>query len=411
MLENITYKISDFDYDLPQGLIAQTPIEPRDASRLLVVHRDSGMFEHRHFRDIGAYLQPGDLLIANQSRVLPARLLGYRVGTGGSVEVLLLAERPDLGFDYWETLVRPGRRLREGSHIVFGDEIGKDGEMQQGAFLQAEVLERTEAGGRIVRFTVENRSSFTLERGRGRDKSRPYERQDMVEQGNGTRAGVNPAPTDEARAEVPNVTVRGVIEQVGRMPLPPYIHETLRDPERYQTVYARIMGSAAAPTAGLHFTPNLLEQLRQQGVRVGFVTLHIGLDTFRPIECEDVNEHKMHSEEIDLDAPTAELINETRRADGRVVAVGTTAVRVLESVASFHDGRIEPYHGATRLFIAPGYRFRVVDAMITNFHLPRSTLLLLVSAFASKSLIEETYQEAIRERYRFYSFGDAMLML
>ena len=413
MLENITYKISDFDYELPQGLIAQTPIEPRDASRLLVVHRDSGKFEHRHFRDIGAYLRPGDLLIANQSRVLPARLLGHRVGTGGSVEVLLLAERPDLGFDYWETLVRPGRRLREGSHIVFGDEIGNDGEMQQGAFLQAEVLERTEAGGRIVRFTVENRSSLTLERGRGRDKSRPYERQDMVDQGTGTgtRVGVNPAPTDEARTEVPNVTVRGVIEQVGRMPLPPYIHETLHDSERYQTVYARIMGSAAAPTAGLHFTPHLLEQLRQQGVRVGFVTLHIGLDTFRPIECEDVNEHKMHSEEIDLDAPTAELINETRRAGGRVVAVGTTAVRVLESVGSFHDGRIEPYHGATRLFIKPVYRFRVVDAMITNFHLPRSTLLLLVSAFASKSLIEEAYQEAIRERYRFYSFGDAMLML
>ena len=411
MLENITYKISDFDYELPQGLIAQTPIEPRDASRLLVVHRDSGLFEHRHFRDIGAYLRPGDLLIANQSRVLPARLLGHRVGTGGSVEVLLLTERPDLGFDYWETLVRPGRRLREGSHIVFGDEIGNDGEMQQGAFLQAEVLERTEAGGRIVRFTVENRSSFTLERGRGRDKSRPYERQDMVDQGTVTRAGVNPAPTDEARTEVPNVTVRGVIERVGRMPLPPYIHETLRDPERYQTVYARIAGSAAAPTAGLHFTPHLLEQLRQQGVRVGFVTLHIGLDTFRPIECEDVREHKMHSEEIDLDAPTAELINETRRAGGRVVAVGTTAVRVLESVGSFHDGRIEPYHGATRLFITPGYRFRVVDAMITNFHLPRSTLLLLVSAFASKSLIEEAYQEAIRERFRFYSFGDAMLML
>ena len=413
MLENTTYKISDFDYDLPQGLIAQTPIEPRDASRLLVVHRDSGMFEHRHFRDIGAYLRPGDLLIANQSRVLPARLLGHRVGTGGSVEVLLLAERPDLGFDYWETLVRPGRRLREGSHIVFGDEIGNDGETQQGAFLQAEVLERTEAGGRIVRFTVENRSSLTLERGRGRDKSRPYERQDMVDQGTGTgtRVGVNPAPTDEARTAVHNVTVRGVIEQLGRMPLPPYIHETLRDPERYQTVYARIAGSAAAPTAGLHFTPHLLEQLRQQGVRVGFVTLHVGLDTFRPIECEDVREHKMHSEEIDLDAPTAELINETRRAGGRVVAVGTTAVRVLESVASFHDGRIEPYHGATRLFITPGYRFRVVDAMITNFHLPRSTLLLLVSAFASKSLIEEAYQEAIRERYRFYSFGDAMLML
>ena len=223
--------------------------------------------------------------------------------------------------------------------------------------------------------------------------------------------GGNPAPTDEARADVPDVTVRDLIEQLGRMPLPPYIHETLQDPERYQTVYARITGSAAAPTAGLHFTPHLLEQLRGQGVRVGFVTLHVGLDTFRPIECEDVRDHKMHSEEIDLDAATAELINETRRAGGRVVAVGTTAVRVLESVASFYEGRIEPYHGATRLFIMPGYRFQVVDAMITNFHLPRSSLMLLVSAFASKALIEKAYQEAIRERYRFFSFGDAMLML
>ena len=383
MLENITYHISDFDYELPQELIAQTPIEPRDAARLLLVHRDSGKFEHRHFRDIGAYVRPGDLLIANQSRVLPARLLGHRVETGGAVEVLLLVERPDLGPDYWETLVRPGRRLREGSRIVFG--TGNGSEMRQGTFLQAEILERTEAGGRIVRFTVGNTASLTY--------------------GRGTRAGVNPAPT------VSNETVRELIERLGRMPLPPYIHETLHDPERYQTVYARISGSAAAPTAGLHFTPHLLEQLRQQGVRVGFVTLHVGLDTFRPIECEDIREHKMHSEEIDLDAPTAELINETRRAGGRVVAVGTTAVRVLESVASFHEGRIEPYHGATRLFITPGYRFQVVDAMITNFHLPRSTLLLLVSAFASKALIEEAYREAIRERYRFYSFGDAMLIL
>src|SRR6266566_9181703 len=403
MLENITYNISDFDYDLPQELIAQTPIEPRDASRLLLVHRDSERFEHRHFRDIGTYVRPGDLLIANQSRVLPARLPGHRAETGGAVEVLLLVERPDLGPDYWETLVRPGRRLREGSRIVFGN--GGGGEMQRGAFLQAEVLERTEAGGRIVRFTIGNTASLT--------------------QGRGTRAGVNPAPTDEAyrrggvypRPRIErgegnhNVTVRDLIEQLGRMPLPPYIHETLHDPERYQTVYARISGSSAAPTAGLHFTPYLLEQLRRQGVRVGFVTLHVGLDTFRPIECEDVRDHKMHSEEIDLDAPTAELIHETRRAGGRVVAVGTTAVRVLESVASFHDGRIKPYHGATRLFITPGFCFQVVDAVITNFHLPRSTLLLLVSAFASKALIEEAYQEAIRERYRFYSFGDAMLIL
>jgi S-adenosylmethionine:tRNA-ribosyltransferase-isomerase (queuine synthetase) len=454
MLDDVTYNIRDFDYELPQELIAQTPVEPRDASRLLVVHRDSETFEHRHFRDIGEYLRPGDLLIANQSRVLPARLIGHRSETGGAVEVLLLAERADLGPDCWETLVRPGRRLREGSRIVFGNDTANNAEIQHGAYLYAEVLERTDAGGRIVRFTVENGSLSTKGRERGHDELRTYERQDKADQGTGTRAGMegtragaSPAPTiyeagnqlptysrgiplrvpsgmsgDVSRlhhdpSQVPSergdddVTVRDLIEKLGRMPLPPYIHETLKDPERYQTVYARITGSAAAPTAGLHFTPHLLEQLRKQGVRVGFVTLHVGLDTFRPIECEDVRDHKMHSEEIDLDVPTAELIRETRRAGGRVVAVGTTAVRVLESVASFHEDRIEPFHGATRLFITPGYRFQVVDAMITNFHLPRSSLILLVSAFASKALIEKTYQEAIRERYRFFSFGDAMLML
>ena len=345
--------------------------------------------------------------------------------------------------------------------------------------MQAEVLERTDAGGRIVRFRVEGGSLSTrnhearaegTREGNGNTKAGardrtgaspvptlheadnqlpPYSRgiplrvpsgsgedgdtsrlhddplrvpSGLGEDGDTSRLhddplhptagmGRNPALTDEAWVDVPDVTVRDLIEQLGRMPLPPYIHETLQDPERYQTVYARISGSAAAPTAGLHFTPHLLEQLREQGVRVGFVTLHVGLDTFRPIECEDVRDHKMHSEEIDLDAATAELINETRRAGGRVVAVGTTAVRVLESVASFYEGRIEPYHGATRLFIMPGYRFQVVDAMITNFHLPRSSLMLLVSAFASKALIEKAYQEAIRERYRFFSFGDAMLML
>jgi S-adenosylmethionine:tRNA ribosyltransferase-isomerase len=353
-------KISDFDYDLPPALIAQTPIEPRDASRLLVINRASGALEHRHFRDIGEYLRPCDLLIANQSRVIPARLLGKRAETGGAVEVLLLAERTDLGPDYWETLVRPGRRLHEGSRLVFSHETLPH------LTLNAEILQRTEAGGRIVRFFP---------------------------------------------AAGQSLNVRQLVELLGRMPLPPYIHETLTDPERYQTVYARISGSAAAPTAGLHFTPGLLEHLRKRGVRVGFVTLHVGLDTFRPVECEDVSEHKMHSEEIELDAPTAELINETRKAGGRVVAVGTTSVRVLESVASFYNGRVEPYQGATRLFITPGYRFRIVDAMITNFHLPRSTLLLLVSAFASKALIEQAYQDAMREHYRFYSFGDAMLIL
>jgi S-adenosylmethionine:tRNA ribosyltransferase-isomerase len=379
-----TLKISDFDYDLPQELIAQTPIEPRDASRLLVVHRASQTFQHRHFRDIGDYLRPGDLLIANQSRVIPARLLGHRAGTGGTVEVLLLAERPDLGPDHWETLVRPGRRLHAGARILFGDAT------TQGPQLEGEVLQRTDAGGRIVRFSVgahfiapmNGLDPVTEQNGPGHNEVRPY-----------------------------RISVRHLIEELGKMPLPPYIHETLKDPERYQTVYARISGSAAAPTAGLHFTPHLLEQLRQRGVRIGFVTLHVGLDTFRPVECEKVSDHKMHSEEIALDAPTVELINETRRAGGRIIAVGTTSVRTLESVVHFHKGHIQPYQGPTRLFITPGYRFQVVNAMITNFHLPRSTLLLLVSAFMGKSLMEKAYQEAIREKYRFFSFGDAMLLM
>ena len=355
-------QISDYDYDLPPELIAQTPLESRDSSRLLVIERATGALAHRHFREIGAYLRPGDLLIANQSRVIPARLLGKRAESGGNVEVLLLVERPDLGIDTWETLVRPGRRLREGALVLFRNAEGR-------ALLQARMLQRTPAGGRVVRLTS------------------------LVEQENAPQTGV-----------------RELIDQLGRMPLPPYIHETLNDPERYQTVYSRISGSAAAPTAGLHFTPELLERLRGQGVRVGFVTLHVGLDTFRPVEVEDFREHKMHSEEIDLDEPTAELIRQTRREGGRVIAVGTTAVRVLESVASIHAGQALPYRGATRLFITPGYRFQLVDALITNFHLPRSSLLLLVSAFSSKALMERAYQEAIRERYRFFSFGDAMFI-
>jgi S-adenosylmethionine:tRNA ribosyltransferase-isomerase len=365
--------ISDFDYELPLELIAQTPIEPRDSSRLLVVQRTTRSFAHRHFRDIGDYLRPGDLLIANQSRVIPARLLGKRAGTGGSAEVLLLAERSDLGANTWETLVRPGRRLREGSRILFGTTASAPEPR-----LLGEILQRTEANGRIVRFSLPEAELTT-----SAHSNDPY--------------GL--------------LAVRQRIDELGKMPLPPYIHETLQDPERYQTVYARISGSAASPTAGLHFTPGLLEQLRQQGVRIGFVTLHVGLDTFRPVEVEDVREHKMHSEEIMLDEPTAELIRETRTAGGRVIAVGTTSVRVLESVARLSAGRIAPYRGYTDLFITPGTRFQVVDALITNFHLPRSTLLLLVSAFMGKSLMERAYQEAIRERYRFFSFGDAMLIL
>jgi S-adenosylmethionine:tRNA ribosyltransferase-isomerase len=380
MSEHMSLRMSDFDYELPEELIAQTPVEPRDSSRLLVVERATGRLAHRHFRDIGEFLRPGDLLIANQSRVIPARLLGRRAETGGIIEVLLLSERPDLGPDVWEALVRPGRRLREGARILFGEESGS----ASGALLEGEILERTEAGGRIVRLSVPTSNASATTGMPGTGAGLPF---------------------------LPGVSVHERIEQVGRMPLPPYIHETLADPERYQTVYARISGSAAAPTAGLHFTPQLLDSLRQRGVRVGFVTLHVGLDTFRPVEVEDVSQHKMHSEEIDLDAPTAELINETRKAGGRVIAVGTTSVRTLEGVASASGGKIEPYHGNTRLFITPGYHFQVVDAMITNFHLPRSTLLLLVSAFASKPLIEKAYQEAIRERYRFFSFGDAMLLL
>jgi S-adenosylmethionine:tRNA ribosyltransferase-isomerase len=363
-IETYSSQISDFDYDLPPELIAQTPIEPRDSSRLLIVERASGTLTHRHFCEIGDYLQPGDLLIANQSRAIPARLLGRRAGTGGQVEVLLLSERHDLGPDTWETLVRPGRRLREGSLVLFGQETDP-------VTLRGEILTRTDAGGRVVRFTLQSR-------------------RDMP-----------PAPP---------TSVRALIDQCGRMPLPPYIHETLTDPERYQTVYSRITGSAAAPTAGLHFTPELLNRLRQRGVQVGFVTLHVGLDTFRPVEVEDFRDHTMHSEEIELDEATAALIQEIRRNGGRVIAVGTTAIRVLESVASLHNGQARPYHGSTRLFITPGYRFQLVDALITNYHLPRSTLLLLVSAFAGKSLIEHAYQTAIRERYRFFSFGDAMFI-
>lgn len=356
--------IADFSYDLPHELIAQTPIEPRDSSRLLVLHRGSGLIEHRHFRDIGAYLRPGDLLVANQSRVLPARLLGVKEDSGGRAEVLLLAIRSDLGTDYWEALVRPGRRLRAGQRIVFAD----------GA-LTAEIFDRTPSGGRIVHLA----------------------------------AGAG--------------SVAEAIARVGAVPLPPYIHTPLADAERYQTVYARAPGSAAAPTAGLHFTPELLAALMTQGIDMATVTLHIGLDTFRPIGEEDLEEHVMHSEEIELDAEAADKINATRESEGRIVAVGTTSVRVLESVAAFteemrqsgeladSDALVTAWRGRTSLFLRPGSPFRAVDVMITNFHLPRSTLLVLVSAFAGRELTLRAYEEAVAERYRFYSFGDAMLIL
>ena len=356
-------RISDFDYTLPPERIAQTPVEPRDSSRLFVIHRQTQTFEHRIFRDVVAYLRPGDLLVANQSRVLPARLLGVKEETGGQVELLLLSARGDIGPDCWEALVRPGKRIHAGQRLSFGD----------GA-LVAEALAATEAGGRIVRLI----------------------------------------PREGSIAEA--------VERVGVAPLPPYIHERLADAERYQTVYAREPGSAAAPTAGLHFTTDLLSRIEAMGVGVAYLTLHIGLDTFRPVEKDDLSEHVMHSEEIEMTAETAQRINATRAAGGRIIAVGTTSVRTLEAVAQLTAGQHEEasdeatplvmaYRGRTRLFITPGYQFRVVDALITNFHLPRSTLLALVSAFAGREVIARAYAEAIAQEYRFYSFGDAMLIV
>lgn len=350
-------RISDFDYTLPPDLIAQTPVEPRDSSRLLVVHRETGALEHRIFRDLPTYLRPGDLLVANQSRVLPARLLGEKVETGGRVELLLLSVRGDLGPDYWEALVRPGKRVHTGQTLSFG-----------GGALLAEPLDATPAGGRIVRLRA--------------------------------REG----------------TVAEAIARVGVAPLPPYIHERLADAERYQTVYAREPGSAAAPTAGLHFTDDLLARVREMGVGIAYVTLHIGLDTFRPVEEDDLTDHVMHSEEIEVSQQAAEAINATRAAGGRVIAIGTTSVRTLEAVGALAaeqgaPGPVISYRGRTRLFIAPGFSFRVVDAMVTNFHLPRSTLLALVSAFAGRERMLSVYAEAIAQQYRFYSFGDAMLLL
>ncbi len=346
-------KTSDFDYDLPPEYIAQTPIEPRDAARLLVLHRASGRIEHRIFREIGDYLQAGDLLVLNQTRVLLARLFA-RKPSGGRVEVLLLRQRDALN---WEALVG-GKRIRPGTRLQL--------ETRQGAptSRQAEVVEALEGAERLIRF------------------SEPIE---------------------------PH------LPELGHVPLPPYIHAPLADPERYQTVYAREAGSAAAPTAGLHFTPHLLEELKAQGIGIAYVTLHVGLDTFAPVTVEDPTRHKIHTEWCEVPEATALAINRTRAAGRRVIAVGTTSVRTLESAARHSQvtDRTSPiltYRGNTNLYILPGYRFQAVDAMITNFHLPRSTLLMLVSAFAGRETILHAYQVAIREGYRFYSFGDAMLI-
>ena len=357
-------KTSDFDYDLPPELIAQTPVEPRDASRLLVLDRATGQLAHRHFADISDYLRPGDLLVGNNSRVIPARLHGVKE-TGGSVEIFLL--KPQAGGS-WQCLVG-GKGLRPGVRVRI-DHGTREGE------ILATVLSETESGGRVIAFDP---------------------------------------PVDEW------------LWDVGETPLPPYIHEPLTDAERYQTVYSRIEGSVASSTAGLHFTPELLIQLREHGVRFATVTLHIGLDTFRPVQVENVEEHQIHREWAKLPADTARAINETKLAGGRVIAIGTTVVRTLESAAKIALGfrpcddipegavcgwqTVAAFEGETDLFIKPGFKFRAVDAMTTNFHLPKSTLLMLVSAFAGKELIDRAYAEAIRERYRFYSFGDAMLIL
>ena len=339
-------KTSDFYYDLPQELIAQTPLDRRDASRLMVLDKRTGAVEHKHFFDLPSLLRPGDCLVLNDSRVLPARLLGRREPGGGAAEVLLLTDKGD---KTWECLVRPGKKMKPGTKLSFGDGL-----------LTAEVTETLEGGNRLVRFHYEG---IFLE----------------------------------------------LLERLGKMPLPPYIKAELQDPERYQTVYSREVGSAAAPTAGLHFTKELLEQIRAMGVSLAYVTLHVGLGTFRPVKEEEITDHEMHSEYCMISRETAETINETRRKGGRVICVGTTSCRTIESWAA-EDGTLKESAGWTSIYIYPGYRFKVLDALITNFHLPESTLVMLVSALAGREHILAAYEEAVREKYRFFSFGDAMFI-
>ena len=339
-------KTSDFYYDLPQELIAQDPLEDRSSSRLLVLDRKTGEMEHRVFRDITEYLRPGDCLVVNNTKVIPARLLGVKEDTGAGIVILLLKRKAD---NVWETLVKPGKKARPGARIVFGDGI-----------LKGEVLEVVDEGNRLIRFEYEG----------------------IFEE---------------------------ILDRLGQMPLPPYITHQLKDKNRYQTVYAEHDGSAAAPTAGLHFTPELLEEIQAKGVRLAHVTLHVGLGTFRPVKVEDVSQHHMHSEYYVVEEEQARLINDTRAAGGRVICVGTTSCRTLESAAD-EDGILRAGSGWTDIFIYPGYRFKIMDALITNFHLPESTLLMLVSAFADKEKIMKAYEEAVRQRYRFFSFGDAMFI-
>ena len=339
-------KTSDFYYDLPKELIAQDPLEDRSASRLMHLNKETGEYEHGHFRDILKYLKPGDCLVINDTKVIPARLYGSKVGTDAAIEILLLKRREN---DIWETLVKPGKKCKVGTVISFGDGI-----------LTGEVVDIVDEGNRLIQFHYDG----------------------IFEE---------------------------ILDQLGEMPLPPYITHKLQDKNRYQTVYAKHEGSAAAPTAGLHFTKELLQQVRDAGVKIAHVTLHVGLGTFRPVKVEDVTQHHMHSEFYVVEEDQAKLINDTKAAGGRVIAVGTTSCRTLES-ATGEDGILKAGSGWTEIFIYPGYRFKMIDWLITNFHLPESTLVMLVSALAGKEHIMAAYEEAVREKYRFFSFGDAMMI-
>lgn len=339
-------KTSDFYYDLPKELIAQDPLEDRSASRLMHLNKETGEYEHGHFRDILKYLKPGDCLVINDTKVIPARLYGSKVGTDAAIEILLLKRREN---DIWETLVKPGKKCKVGTVISFGDGI-----------LTGEVVDIVDEGNRLIQFHYDG----------------------IFEE---------------------------ILDQLGEMPLPPYITHKLQDKNRYQTVYAKHEGSAAAPTAGLHFTKELLQQVQDTGVKIAHVTLHVGLGTFRPVKVEDVTQHHMHSEFYVVEEDQAKLINDTKAAGGRVIAVGTTSCRTLES-ATGEDGILKAGSGWTEIFIYPGYRFKMIDGLITNFHLPESTLVMLVSALAGKEHIMAAYEEAVREKYRFFSFGDAMMI-
>ena len=340
-------KTSDFFYELPEELIAQDPLEDRTASRLLVLDRKADKLEHKIFSDVIDYLNPGDCLVINNTRVIPARLIGEKEDTGGKVEILLLKRREN---DIWESLVKPGKKLRPGARVTFGD--GR---------LKAEILEIAEEGNRLVKFYYEG----------------------IFEE---------------------------ILDSLGEMPLPPYITHKLEDKEMYQTVYAKFDGSAAAPTAGLHFTNELLEKIRQKDIKIASITLHVGLGTFRPVKVEDVNNHHMHTEWYEVNKEAADIINETKKNGGRVICVGTTSCRTIESVAD-ENGLMSAKTGETDIFIYPGYKFKVMDGLITNFHLPESTLVMLVSAFAGKERVLSAYETAVKERYRFFSFGDAMILI